>query len=140
MGWQKYLKAINFDNIFSTNENTSEIDFEEYRKIAREALEIQIPEKPLYAVNNGENKFKCPRCKAFITPKCKAPTYAHDDYIYIIVNSHCDNCGQRLNWAGASKYIGVNWSKYETKDFEKHTEQAEKETRGDLFSRRNKIY
>lgn len=115
MSWQKYLKAISVDNKLNCGERVDDIEFREYRRIAREALEIQIPEKPLFSADfvTGKKEFKCPRCKGIVPPKCKAPTHDNADYIYIIINNHCDHCGQYLNWAGAYRYIGVNWSEYE---------------------------
>lgn len=63
-------------------------------KVAVEALEKQIPKKPLKEVT--ENVFRgysyigyiCPACKSFITDCCE------ENYF-----NHCDACGQAIDWS-----------------------------------------
>lgn len=61
--------------------------------IAIEALEKQLPKKPIFQHMIGEikGKFKCPCCNNLFTHEC--PTFPYEDM------EHCSKCGQKLDWS-----------------------------------------
>lgn len=66
----------------------------EAHKLAFKALEKQIPKKPIQKndVNFKEGKcFYCPNCKGSLATN-------EDDTYYNYWLSHCNNCGQAIDW------------------------------------------
>lgn len=61
----------------------TDIDAEPLR-LSIEALEKQIPKKPVYGAAN----IKCPNCGATLLY-----------YFYSFKIDYCDECGQRLDWS-----------------------------------------
>lgn len=62
----------------------------EEMKVAIEALEKQIPKKP---INVEKHYYECPCCKQDLG--------VSDDDIFVYQNpikKYCDNCGQALDW------------------------------------------
>lgn len=78
---QEKSKRITHANISAINE-----DIKAY-KIAIEALEKQLPKKPIFQHMIGEikGKFKCPCCNNMFTHEC--PTFPYEDM------EHCSKCG-----------------------------------------------
>ena len=77
----------NANNIIKTN------DYIDFVRIAINALEKQIPKKPImkqYFDDMEEEYLCCPTCGEILTDRI--PLDNTDFYF------HCLNCGQKLNW------------------------------------------
>ena len=77
----------NANNIIKTN------DYIDFVRIAINALEKQIPKKPImkqYFDDLEEEYLCCPTCGEILTDRI--PLDNKDFYF------HCLNCGQKLNW------------------------------------------
>ena len=77
----------NANNIIKTN------DYIDFVRIAINALEKQIPKKPImkpYYKDMEEEYLCCPTCGEILTDRM--PMDNKDFYF------HCLNCGQKLNW------------------------------------------
>ena len=77
----------NANNIIKTN------DYIDFVRIAINALEKQIPKKPImkqYYDDMEEEYLCCPTCGEILTDRI--PLDNKDFYF------HCLNCGQKLNW------------------------------------------
>ena len=63
------------------------------KKSVIDALEKQIPKKPVPFVDRGKHYIGCPTCGF------GGVGYMHDDNFFVIVDfEHCFNCGQAIDW------------------------------------------
>ena len=82
----------NANNIIKTN------DYIDFVRIAINALEKQIPKKPImktYYEDMEEEYLCCPTCGEILTDRI--PMDNKDFYF------HCLNCGQKFNWESDEK-------------------------------------
>ena len=88
LGNKLYANIIsNANNIIKTN------DYIEFVRMAINALEKQMPKKPImkqYFDDMEEEYLCCPTCGEILTDRI--PLDNKDFYF------HCLNCGQKLNW------------------------------------------
>ena len=75
------IKELSYDETAYGGKCTSEV-----REIAIQALEKQIPKKPLFGTVRNDTTYHCGSCKKFIG--------FYDTRIY----EYCHNCGQKLDW------------------------------------------
>ena len=76
------------------------LDYAEAFEVAIEALEKQIPKKPVEV----RNEIVCPTCKTLVgsSPCCRNDLGVSDDDIFIYELSmpkYCSNCGCVLDWS-----------------------------------------
>lgn len=88
---QDAIHCVNVDLEETTCENCRlfGLDYSlcaEVDKIKLEALEKQIPKKPLFGTVHNDTAYYCSSCKNFIG--------FYDTRIY----EYCHNCGQKLDW------------------------------------------
>ena len=86
-------------------------DYEEALEIGMQALEKQIPKKPILKhdvsvmhINRGNqphewkwlesDNWHCPECDSFVGERVYVHSKVHDQR----KKKYCDNCGQKLDW------------------------------------------
>jgi len=81
-----------FDNYGLTGDYSKKETPELYEavQVAREALEKQIPKKPIEIEVPSEHKLQCPTCYN---------RYFFKNSIFNKDYNYCDNCGQALDWS-----------------------------------------
>lgn len=85
--------ATSFSNPQGMPLNTTKEELAEAMRIAIQALEKQIPKKPImkqYFENLEEQYLCCPKCGEILTDRIPA-----DNKTFYF---HCMNCGQKFDW------------------------------------------
>lgn len=84
---------MTYEDVKRIRENpTAEIDtcdIKELQRLLTEAVEKQIPKKPLFWFDGNEHKVICPSCKK----------YEIDMGLYEWARRYCGGCGQRIDYS-----------------------------------------
>ena len=103
--------ATSFSNPKGVPLNTTKEELTEAMRMSIQALEKQIPKKPILKhdvsvmhINRGEqphewkrlesDNWHCPECDSLVGER----VYVHDRHHDQRKKKYCDNCGQKLNW------------------------------------------
>lgn len=84
---KKYILANYFDGMANVKEAVGGNEETMAMKLAVEAIEKQIPKKPLYEKTYGD-------CAVYSCPVCK------DETMILNGDNYCTMCGQKLDWGG----------------------------------------
>lgn len=91
MTYQEAIERIKIHNEHHSQQERFAIYITEALNMAIEALEKQIPKKP---INFEKHYYECPCCKQDLG--------VSDDDIFVYENpikKYCSNCGQALGWS-----------------------------------------
>lgn len=87
MTYEEAIKNINALNAVCGQKGLYEAEFESALALAIEALEKQIPKRPLHMHKN----YYCPICK-------EDGWMLWDDAIHNDMDKYCGKCGQAIDW------------------------------------------
>ena len=96
MEYQKAIKILRYTPvIIDPYVNTTTLEYKKMLDIAEEAIEKQIPKKPIVDPAHlvDFQNYHCPKCKNKIIARIDGKWIAGK------LQKYCDNCGQALDWS-----------------------------------------